>query len=365
MKKKLIVLLLAVAMIFSLAACSTSGQDKATTAESTAAATATSAPEATATPAETTAPAAETVTDAAGREVAIPEKLDKVAVTCYGGATHELSILGLSDKIVAQPSMSKFPLLCTMYPAFNSVTDPGSFDDVNIEEIIKADPDMVFVGVSSKDGNKKIEDAGFPTYTMLIGWAKVDTLEQEFLNIGKITGNEAEAEKLVAYWEEKITMIKDAVAKVPENERKVVYYTGSDITSANSSGWTWPLIETVGATSALPEDHTGDVTVEEVMNWDPDVIIVQGKTDISGITGDARLKTLKAIKNNELYQCPIGAFWWDRPSPEAPLGMMWLAKTLYPEYTKDIDLEAETKAFYSEFYGYNLSDDEYNSFFFQ
>ncbi len=49
-----------------------------------------------------------------------------------------------------------------------------------------------------------------------------------------------------------------------------------------------------------------------------------------------------------MHQVPIGAFWWDRPSPEAPLGFMWMATTLYPEYTKDIDLKKETKEFYKK-----------------
>lgn len=357
MKKRLTALFLTCIMILGLSACgaSTAGTDSQSQSAGGTSSVADSK----------ASGEAETVTDAAGREVTVPDHLDSVAVTCYGGATHELSILGLSDKIVAQPTMAKFPLLCTMYPAFNTVTDPGSFDDVNIEEIMKADPDMVFVGVSSTKGNQKIEDAGYPTYTMLIGWAGIDTIKQEFLNIGKLTGNEEQAQKLVSYWDDKIAMIEDAVASVPESDRKLVYYTGSDITSANSSGWTWPLIETAGGISALPKDHKGDVGVEEVLTWDPDVIIVQGKTDISGLVGDTRIQGVKAIKSNQIYQCPIGAFWWDRPSPEAPLGIMWLAKTLYPDYTKNIDLEAETKAFYAEFYGYTLSNEEYNSFFFQ
>lgn len=44
-------------------------------------------------------------------------------------------------------------------------------------------------------------------------------------------------------------------------------------------------------------------------------------------------------------------------------GFMWLAQTLYPDYTKDIDLKKETKYFFSEFYNYDVSDEEYASFF--
>ena len=78
---------------------------------------------------------------------------------------------------------------------------------------------------------------------------------------------------------------------------------------------------------------------------------------------DERIQNMAAITQGEVYKCPTGAFWWDRPSPESPLFLMWLAKTLYPEYTQDIDLKGETKAFFQQFYQYDLSDEEYESFF--
>ena len=118
--------------------------------------------------------------DAIDREVVRPNNMEKLVITCYGGTTHELSILGVSDKIVAQPDMKKFPQLMKMYPKFEQVVNPGSFDNINIEEILKQEPDMAFVGVTSKKGNKQIEDAGIPTFTMYIGSADIDTLKKEF-----------------------------------------------------------------------------------------------------------------------------------------------------------------------------------------
>ncbi len=307
--------------------------------------------------------AAETVIDAAGREVAVPERVERVAITCQGGTTHEVTIFGGADKIVAQPSMAAFPQLLTMYPQFNSVVNAGSFDDVSVEELLKAEPDMVLVGISSQKGNKLIEEAGLPTYTMLIGWADIDTIKQEFLNIGKILGDEETAQKLVAYWDEKLGMIQEMVAKVPEEERLVVYYTGKTITKASTSDWGWNWVRGAGGISALAETPTGELSVEEVMQINPDVILTQEGNGTADLLGDERVQEITAIKNQAVYECPIGAFWWDRPSPEAPLGFMWLAKTLYPAYTQEIDLEQETKAFFQEFYHYELSDAEYQSFF--
>lgn len=310
----------------------------------------------------------EQITDAAGRVVDKPNKTDKLAITCYGGATHEIATLGAGDKIVAQPTMDKFPQLLKIYPDFKNVLDPGSFDNVNVEELLKADPDMVFVGITSSKGNELIEKAGMPTFTMNIGSANIDNLKKEFKAIGNLLNNKEKSEALLTYWDTKMNMVKDMVSKVPEKERKKVYYAGESITKASSGIWGDSLITGSGGinvTSNIAEGANGkEVSVEQVFKWEPEVIVTQ-KTNkgLKNFNEDDRIKDLEAIKNKKLYQFPSGAFWWDRPSPEAPLGFMWLATTLYPEYTKDLDLKKETKEFYKNFYNYDLSDEEYNSFF--
>ena len=309
-----------------------------------------------------------TAIDAIGREIEKPQSIDKAAVTCYGGATHELSILGISENIVAQPSMDRFAQLLKMYPRYKEVLDPGSFDEVNVEELLKVEPDMVFVGITSKKGNELIEDAGMPTFTMLIGTAEIDTVKKEFENVGKILGKEERSNELIKYWDEKLEMVKKLVDKVPQNERKKVYYAGENITSASSGKWGHSLIVGSGGINAAEEITKGakgsEISVEQGIGWDPDVIVTQKRpSGIAPIIDDERIKDLDVIKNKEVYSFPIGGFWWDRPSPESPLGFMWLAKTLYPEYTKEINLKKETKEFYSKFYNYQLSDEEYESFF--
>ncbi|MEL7564256.1 MAG: ABC transporter substrate-binding protein [Dehalobacterium sp.] len=303
--------------------------------------------------------------DAEGREISFPEKIEKIAITCNGGTTHEVAIFGGADKIVAQPSMANFPQLLKMYPRFKDVINAGSFDDVNIEQLMQQEPDIILVGISSKKGNSLIEESGLPTYTMLIGWAAIDTLKQEFLNIGRMLDNEDQAQALVQHWNDTLSGLAETLAKIPENERKKVYYTGKTITKANAGDWGRAWIAGAGGIFAIPENVSGDISVEQVLQWNPDVIITQGGNGTADLLGDDRIKDIKAIKNKEVYECPIGAFWWDRPSPEATLGFLWLAKTIYPEYTQDIDLKQQTKDFYKEFYNYDLSDEEYTSFFFQ
>ena len=65
---------------------------------------------------------------------------------------------------------------------------------------------------------------GVPIYVMLIGWAAIDSLKQEFLNVGKILGNEEKAQRPVEYWNDTMSALAEKVAQVPAAERKKVYY---------------------------------------------------------------------------------------------------------------------------------------------
>lgn len=103
------------------------------------------------------------------------------------------------------------------------------------------------------------------------------------------------------------------------------------------------------------------------MKWDPAVIILSSNEgqfiNLDKLKKNPQMGNLKALKNNQTYQCPIGALWWDRPSPESVLGFMWLAKKLYPNTFADINLEQETKDFYQTYYHYSLSSQELQAFF--
>jgi iron complex transport system substrate-binding protein len=66
---------------------------------------------------------------------------------------------------------------------------------------------------------------------------------------------------------------------------------------------------------------------------------------------------VSAVKNKRVYQMPIGISRWGHPgSLETPLALLWTAKTIYPDYFRDIDIFAETKTFYKRFFNYELGD---------
>jgi iron complex transport system substrate-binding protein len=310
------------------------------------------------------------VVDRRGDTVVIPDTIEKILVTCYGGASHEIAMLGAADKIVAHPPMNMFPLFTRIYPVLSDKPNAGSFNDINMEYIMILNPDLVVASVTSEQANERIKKLmGIPLVTVGTGRTTVELLLNEFAMMGKILGAEQDAAEVIAYWREKLEMISERTRNLPLEKKRTVYYcsSGTPLKTEGSFGWGQNYIEVSGGinvSSAIKV--TATVSPEQLLLWDPDVIIT-GSRKIKAPGNDMQrimsLTSLKAVKNNEVYYCPIGAFWWDRPSMEAILGIQWLAKNLYPDLMADIDIEKETKEFYKRFYKYNLTDQEYLSIY--
>lgn len=316
-------------------------------------------------------PAERTIVDMANITVKIPAVVNKIVVTCYGGATNEIAVLGAADKIIAQPRQENFPQLMKMDPQFKNTPDVGSFDNINVEEIIKLKPDIVVASVTSPTGNKKLEEAGIPVVSVLTGRATINGLQKEFKMMGEVLHKEKEATALTDFWNTRLKILKDDVAKLPADKLKKVYYMLGTPLKTDGSAWGQEFITIAGGINvAQKTDNANFISVEQLLKWNPDVMIMSsniGPTKNSFIKADdlrnnPQMSSLNAVLNNQMYQCPIGAFWWDRPSPESILGFMWLAKTLHPDTFANIDLPQETREFFKTFYHCTLTDQEIKSF---
>jgi iron complex transport system substrate-binding protein len=314
--------------------------------------------------------ATKVVTDMAGNKVVVPSTVDKIAVVCYGGATHEIAAMGGASKIVAQPAMTKFPTLLNMYPDFADVPDIGSFADVNIEELLEVNPDVVIASMAYSAMNQDMTDVGVPVIAVYTGLSDIDGIKSEFAMIGELLNNSARAEALIDCWNQQLQIIEQHLQNIPVENRRKVYYSNGKLMHTDGSAWWGHILITnaggINVAESLGENQ--DIDAEQLVEWNPDVIIIRQSSagsatvTISDVVDNEQLQNINAVTNNKVYLCPVGTFWWDRPAPEAILGITWLAKILYPEEFADIDLETLTKEFYAQFYDYELTTEKYEDF---
>lgn len=97
--------------------------------------------------------------------------------------------------------------------------------------------------------------------------------------------------------------------------------------------------------------------MEQLLLYDPEVILVKEKTFFDTVHTDVRWRNLKAVKTKRVYLIPYEPFnWFDRPpSFMRLLGIKWLLHLLHPDLYP-IDMTAETRSFYKLFLGVDLTD---------
>ena len=313
------------------------------------------------------------ITDMDNRAVTIPSEVRTVVIACCGGVAQELAALGVGDRVVAQPQQCTTERLYVVVPGYRTTPDVGSFDNVNVEEILKLNPDIVIGSYYAEAGNTRIEAVGIPVVRVLTGRGGIEDLKQEFLMQGMVFGREERAERLVAYWDETLACVEAKLAGLPEDDRKRVYYMSSAPLKTEARGaWGDDMIRAAGGINVAGEIDqkvirgSYEISAEQLLRWDPEVIFGSSNMkDYSSPAGtlvaNPQYATIQAVQDGAVYPCPIGTFWWDRPGPESPLGILWLAQKLYPDRFADVDLADETKKFFREFYDYDLTDEEVES----
>ena len=184
--------------------------------------------------------------------------------------------------------------------------------------------------------------------------------------------DEAEkAEQLAAYAEK--TFADIAAMDIPEEE-KIRLYCGSGQDSletapaGSSHGQLSDLVNAVNvAALELGEGTRVQISAEQLLAWDPDVIVTLGEAK-AGMSGSAAAMAilenpdyaaLKAVRNGAVYGVPNAPFSWvDRPPASNRLvGVRWLSGLLYPQYLT-FDVDEEVREFFSLFYHVDLTDEQ-------
>jgi iron complex transport system substrate-binding protein len=298
----------------------------------------------------------------AGRQVEIPANVSRV-VSLSSDITLSALVLGAENKLVGMDSFSPDKEnFARVYPALQELPDVGTFFSVNAESVLLADPDVILTVAWHPDPDKTQGTLGIPVVCI-----DADYYKESLELMAEILGGEAEtkAAELIAYYEEKMAVIQDAIASVPEEERTKVYIAGSDgflSTFGKESEWQFEL-EDVGAINVAADIVGGgshEVSVEQVLLWDPDVIILDDTCgdSLADVLADPRWQSVTAIQEGRVYRAPTGFMdTYGRPHVESVVARIWEASICYPDLV-DFDVAAEAADFYNRFFGVAVPEAE-------
>jgi iron complex transport system substrate-binding protein len=183
-----------------------------------------------------------------------------------------------------------------------------------------------------------------------------------FRRLGAEFNIKARGEELALYAEDSIKRVK---AMLGDNVSKVrVYFAqGRDgLTTICSSSVRAETINISGgevAHKCVAGGEMTNISFEQLMNYDPDMIFVQEKSFWDELPRSRAWQRLRAVKAGKIYKIPNEPFsWLDRPPSFMRLmGIKWLACKIHPEKCT-IDIRKETSDFMKLFFGKELTETE-------
>lgn len=303
-----------------------------------------------------------TVTDMKGVQVEIPKEVHTYVESWFAHNEMDLMLDGANGMLVTCVSPEKFPWMYAVCPNFYNAKSTDFSADMNLEETIVAKPDVVFG--SNDDYRAMFTNAVIPYINCM--FSTYDELKKSVKLTAEVFGGDAvkKADEYIDYLDKRTAWVAEKTASIPDDKKLSVAH-GSSVYELNFDGGNTIIDEWIkysGGKNAAGQEVQGNlknISLEQVMAWDPDVLIAgQPQSEVEKIMSDPAWAELKAVKNKRVYSNPKGAFAWDRYGVDAALQPQWCAQVLYSDLFTDFSIKDEVKKFYSEFLGYNLSDDE-------
>jgi iron complex transport system substrate-binding protein len=306
------------------------------------------------------------ITDQAGMTVRVPQPVRRIA-SPYSLSTYYVYTLGAGDRLVAAGYLgARDPegqeVMRRIDPNFDQVANAVSSlnqQEANLEELAALEPDLILAS-SRTDWLDAAGELGLPI--IRFEGESPEKLQEAMTLLGAILGPDAayHAETFNAYYATMLDTIRAQTQAVADPVK--VYFSGTEpLRVASGAMYQTRMVEAAGAVSVSHElpGFWNDVNLEQVLIWNPDVIIFPpyGGITVEAFTDATEWAVVPAVQQGHVYRMPKLAAPWDTPVPDSILGIIWLAETLYPDQVA-VDCRTEAARFYRAFYGYSTTPEE-------
>ena len=346
--KKLIALLLAAAMVLSMAACGAaapaSGKDES----------------------------GETVvfTDDAGREVEIPAEISRIVPT---GPVAQAMLYSLAPEmfvgLAAKWNSFADGIVPEEYLNLPYFGQLYNFANLNVEELALADPQIIIdIGQTMSTGAEDLDALQTQTNipTVFIS-ASLETMGDTYRRLGQLLGKEEKAEQLAQLCEKIYSRTVSIMEQVGDNKVNTLYVLGeAGLNVLPQSSYHSQLIDMLTNNIAVVDNPSSkgsgnEVTMEQIALWNPDFVLFTADSIYDTVAEMDTWTEITAIANGDYLKVPEGPHNWigTPAAAQRHLGMIWLTAQLYPEYCA-YDVKAEVLEFYEVFYNCKLTDEQYN-----
>ena len=235
----------------------------------------------------------------------------------------------------------------------------------NVESILGLNPDLVIQwGDRGAEIIQPLENAGLTVAGLTYG-TQAD-LETWISLFGALIGKPTRSRALLARMRQRLAAIR-AVGTGADQRPTILYFQRmrGGLKIGGRGSYNDFCIDLVGGTNPAAGlmDESG-VDVEQVLAWNPDIIVVGNfdpATPEQDVYSVRAWQGLSAVRSRRVYKVPLGGYRWDPPSQESPLMWSWLRAIAHPTADQPgSGLRAQMVADYQFLYDYTPSDAQIN-----
>jgi iron complex transport system substrate-binding protein len=302
-----------------------------------------------------------TLVDGAGRRVEVPARVERVyaaggPATIFLYALAPGALLGWTRPLTPE-EQAFIPAPYAGLPVLGRLTGRGN--TASVEVVLAARPHVILdYGVVNPTyvalADRVQQQTGVP-YLLYDGG--LSAMPRALEQAGDLLGVRDHAARLARYAEGVLRDVDARLARVPPERRPRVYYARGPrgLETATRGAINVEGIERLGARNVAGErpgsPGTTAVSPEQVLGWDPEVIITIDPAFFAAVRTDPVWRNVRAVRDGRVHLAPPDPFPWvdSPPSVNRLIGLRWLGRVLYPDLFPE-DLRQETRAFYALFY---------------
>ena len=197
-------------------------------------------------------------------------------VTLGPAATEIVFAVGAQDQLVARTDLCDYPAQAANYPTVGGFAG----NTISLEAIVSYEPTLVYLFAGMHDYLiKPLEELGIKVYVS--NAVSIDAVKKEVLDIGKLTGHEKQAQKVVKEMDASLKRTEKYIKSKSKGKAapKVYWEVWNDpMMSAGKNSFMNDIIQKAGGVNIFGNlnDAYPMVSEEAVLLADPDFIFYSG-----------------------------------------------------------------------------------------
>jgi len=279
------------------------------------------------------------VVDSQGYKTTLESVPDRI-ISIAPSVTPILFEIGVGDKVVGLTAYDDSPYNFSAWFAAGNMTSVGGFSTPSLEIILSLQPDVIFTTDINNAIIPNMRNLGLNV--IVVGPKSIEDIYQTIKLIGKATGAENNAEKLVNKLTSQINNVVSTINAANIAAKPVVYFeiwlSNAGFMTVGANSWQNDVITTAGGInmfSTTPEEYP-ITSLEVIITDNPDVILLP--TDMGGAPSYGSVDTVRArpgwntisaVKNDHIYV--IDADLFNQPGIRVAEQVQTIAACLYPD----------------------------------